>query len=142
MKIDFSSLRSATAQLEKYINLYNSDLAQKDPDIREAFRAAVIQAFEFTYELSIKMIRRQLARIVANPGELRKIEFADLMREAVDAGIIRDAPAYKEYREVINKTSHTYNTSRAEKAVSIVDDFLSDTRFLLRELEKRNNDSN
>ena len=142
MKIDFSSLRSTTAQLEKYINLYNSDLAQKDPDIREAFRAAIIQAFEFTYELSIKMIKRQLSRIVANPGELRKIEFADLMHEAVDAGIIRDAPAYKEYREARNKTSHTYNVNRAEETVSIADDFLNDTRFLLRELEKRNNDSN
>ena len=138
MKIDYSSLQSATAQLEKYIDLYNSDLAHKKPEIREAFRAAVIQAFEFTYELAIKMVRRQLAQIVANPGELRKISFADLMREAVDAGIIRDAPAYKEYREARNKTSHTYNTSRAEKTVSIVDDFLNDTRFLLKELEKRN----
>lgn len=138
MKIDFSSLRSATAQLEKYIDLYNSDLAHKNPEIKEAFRAAVIQAFEFTYELAIKMIRRQLAQIVANPGELRKIKFADLMREAVDAGIIRDAPAYKEYRETRNKTSHTYDVNRAEKVVSVVDDFLNDTRFLLKELEKRN----
>ena len=88
------------------------------------------------------MIKRQLARVAANPGELCKIEFADLMREAVDAGIIRDDPAYKEYREARKKTSHTYNVNRAEKTVSIADDFLNDTRFLLRELEKRNNNSN
>lgn len=138
MKIDFSSLRSATAQLEKYIELYNSDLAHENPEIKEAFRAAVIQAFEFTYGLAVKMIQRQLARIVANPAELHEIDFVDLMRKAVDAGIIRDVPAYKEYREARNKTSHTYDVNRAEKVVSIVDDFLNDTRFLLRELEKRN----
>ena len=138
MKIDFSSLQSATAQLEKFINLYNSGLAHKDPDIRDAFRAAVVKTFEFTYELAVKMIRRQLARIVANPGELRKIEFADLMRDAADAGIIRDAPAYIAYREARNKTSHAYNASSAEETVAIVNDFLNDMRFLLEELEKRN----
>ena len=92
MKLDYSSLASAVSQLQKSLDYLHSDLARKDADLREQFRAATIQAFEFSYELAVKMIRRQLALIVANPDELREIDFADLMRDAADAGIVRDVP--------------------------------------------------
>ena len=95
MKLDYSSLEGAVAQLQKSFDYLHSDLARKDAQLREQFRAATIQAFEFSYELAIKAIRRQLALIVANPGELHEIDFADLMRDAADAGIVRDAPVIR-----------------------------------------------
>ena len=138
MRLDYSSLENATAQLQKSFDYLHSDLAQKDPDLREQFRAATIQAFEFSYELAVKMIRRQLALIVANPDELREIDFADLMRDAADAGIVRDALPYIRYREMRNRTSHTYNAARAEETVAVMDEFLCDMRLLLKELRERN----
>ena len=141
MKLDYSSLANAVAQLQKSFDYLHSDLAQKDPDLREQFRAATIQAFEFSYELAVKMIRRQLALIVANPEELREIDFADLMREAADAGIVRDALSYIRYREMRNRTSHTYNAARAEETVGAMDEFLCDMRLLLKELRERNRGS-
>ncbi|MDE2927594.1 MAG: HI0074 family nucleotidyltransferase substrate-binding subunit [Acidobacteriota bacterium] len=138
MKLDYSSLERAVAQLQKSFDYLHSDLARKDAGLREQFRAATIQAFEFSYELAIKMIRRQLAQIVANPDELKQIDYADLMRDAADAGIVRDVSAYLRYREMRNKTSHTYNVDRAEKTVAAMDEFLRDVRFLLKELERRN----
>ena len=138
MKLDYSSLENAVAQLQKSFDYLHSDLAQKDPDLREQFRAATIQAFEFSYELAVKMIRRQLALIVANPDELREIDFADLMRDAADAGIVRDALPYIRYREMRNRTSHTYNAARAEETVRAMDAFLCDMRLLLKELWERN----
>ena len=138
MKLDYSSLEDAVAQLQKSFDYLHGDLARTDPDLREQFRAATIQAFEFTYELAVKMIQRQLAQIVANPDALREMDFADRMRDAADAGIVRDAPSYVRYRELRNKTSHTYDTDWAEKTVSVIDEFLRDVRFLLQELQKRN----
>ena len=138
MKLDYSSLEDAVAQLQKSFDYLHGDLARKDPHLREQFRAATIQAFEFTYELAVKMIQRQLAQIVANPDALREMDFADRMRDAADAGIVRDAPSYVRYRELRNKTSHTYDTDWAEKTVSVIDEFLRDVRFLLQELQKRN----
>lgn len=79
-----------------------------------------------------------MARIAANPDAVRKMDFADLMRDAADAGIVRDARSYVRYRELRNKTSHTYDADRAEKTVSVVHEFLRDVRFLLQELWKRN----
>lgn len=138
MKLDYSSLENAFAQLQRSFDYLHGDLARMDPDLREQFRAATIQAFEFTYELAVKMIQRQLAQIAANPDALRMMDFADQMRDAADAGIIREALSYVRYRELRNKTSHTYDVDRAEETVLMIDEFLRDMRFLLQELSKRN----
>ena len=109
--------------------------------MRAQFRAATIQAFEFTYELAVKTIRRQLAQVVANPEALRMIDFADLMRDAADAGLVRDAPSWMRYREMRNRTSHTYDADRAEETVTAMDEFLSDMRHLLDALGERNRET-
>ena len=141
MKLDYSSLENAVAQLQRSFDYLHSDLARNDAGLREQFRAATIQAFEFSYELAVRMIRRQLAQIVANPDELREIDFADLMRDAADAGIVRDALSYMRYREMRNRTSHTYNAERAEETAAAMDEFLGDMRLLLKELGERNRDT-
>ncbi len=138
MKLDYSSLEDAVAQLQRSFDYLHGDLARTDSGLRQQFRAATIQAFEFTYELAVKMIQRQLAQIAANPDALREMDFADRMRDAADAGIVRDAPPYTRYRELRNKTSHTYEADRAEETVSVIDEFLRDMRFLLQELRRRN----
>ena len=141
MKLDYSSLAQAVIQLQKSLDYLHSDLAREDSGLREQFRAATIKAFEYSYELAVKMIRRQLVQVTDNPDELRQIDFADLMRSAADAGIIHDAPPYMRYRELRNKTSHTYNVDQAERTVAAMGDFLHDLRFLLKELERRNREA-
>lgn len=136
-----SSFEQAISQLEKSYDYLHSSLSQADPELREQFRAATVQAFEYTYELAVKMIRRQLGQIVANPAELREIAFLDLMRTAAEAGLIREAPPFRIYREMRNITSHTYDADRAEEVVQVIDDFLHDVRFLLEELRKRNRET-
>lgn len=138
MKLDYSTLEDAVAQLQTSFDYLHGDLARTDSGLREQFRAATIQAFEFTYELAVKMIQRQLAQIAANPDTLREMDFADRMRDAADAGIVREAVSFIRYRELRNKTSHTYDADRAEETVLVIDEFLRDMRFLLRELQKRN----
>jgi nucleotidyltransferase substrate binding protein (TIGR01987 family) len=142
MKIDYTPFEKAIAQLEKSVGFYNSEMADENYDLKEQFRAAVIQAFEYTYELAYKMIRRQLEQIVPNPAELKEISFMDLIRTGKEAGLVREAPNYREYREKRNITSHTYDEDKAEEIISVIDPFLQDMRFLLNELKKRNNVNN
>ena len=141
MNLDYSSLESAVAQLQRSFDYLHSELAREDSGLYEQFRAAAIQAFEFSYDLAIRMIRKQLAQIVANPDALREMDFADLMRDAANAGIIRDPPSYMRYRELRNATSHTYNAEWAEETVDVADEFLRDMRFLLQELRERNRET-
>ena len=80
MNIDFSSLASAIRQLEKSIMYARSDMAQKDDELFEQLRNSVIQCFEFTYELSWKMLKRYLEETAANPEEIDLGSFQNLIR--------------------------------------------------------------
>ncbi len=138
MKIDSSALEKAVSQLEKSRAFLHSDMGRKNKDLYEQFRAAAIQAFEYTYELALKMVRRQLEQIVANPSEIREMTFMDFIRTAYEAGLVREAPAFKIYREKRNITAHTYNADKAEEILTVLDPFLKDARYILGEIKKRN----
>ena len=138
MVLDLTHLEKAVQQLEKSLKYLKSDLALSDSDLREQFRAATIQAFEFTYELAVKMLRRQLEQIVPSPAELRALAFMDLIRTGAEAGLVDDVARYRIYREKRNIKSHTYDEELAEDVLSAVEPFLADVRHLLTELKRRN----
>lgn len=138
MKIDYSTLEKAIDQLEKSRSFLHSEMAKKNKDLYEQFRAAAIKAFEYTYELALKMLRRQLDQIVANPPELREMAFMDFIRTAYEAGLVREVPIFKTYRAKRNITSHTYAADKAEEILGVLDSFLRDARYILDELKKRN----
>ena len=136
--IDHSSLTKALTQLETSLGYLRSEASRNDIELRKQFRAATIQAFEFTYELGIKMIRRQLSDIVASPGALREMAFMDLIRTAAEAGLVREVRPFMAYREMCNITSHAYDEAKAEQVLSVADDFVADMRFVLDQLTRRN----
>ena len=138
MILDLTHLEKAVYQLETSLNYLKSDLARSDSGLRDQFRAAAIQAFEFTYELAVKMLRRQLEQIVPSPAELRAMAFMDLIRTGAEAGLVDDVARYRLYREKRNITSHTYDDERAEEVLSALKPFLADVRHLLAELKRRN----
>jgi nucleotidyltransferase substrate binding protein (TIGR01987 family) len=138
MKLQLAPLEKALAQLRRSLDYLRSPMAESDPLLYEQFRAASIQAFEYSYEISVKMIRRQLAQIVANPQELSQMTFADLMRSAADAGLIGSVKDFLTYRDARNQTSHTYDEEIAEDVVKVAEAFCRDAIVLLGELRKRN----
>lgn len=137
MRLDITPLEKAVAALEKSLRFLRSEMSS-DPDLREQFRAATVQGFETVYEMAYKMIRRQLEQIVPAPGALREITFQELMRTAAEAGLVRDPRAWWNYRDLRNRTPHTYDEAEAEAIVSEVEGFFQDVRFTLAELERRN----
>jgi len=137
MRLDLTSLRSALAALEKSLGFLNSELAE-NVDLREQFRAAAVQAFEFTHELAFKMLKRQLEQMAADPAEIDKMAYMDLVRSGAEAGLIADVARFRDYREKRNITSHTYDQTKAEQIVAVLSDFRDDIRLLLAELERRN----
>lgn len=138
MQLDISSLESALGQLETSIQYLESELAHNDAGLRKQFRNSAIQCFEFTYELSYKMIRRQLSQILETSDILRQMNFADFIRTAADANLIPDVKRFLRYRERRNITSHTYNENNAESIITVLGDFVKDIHYLITELKKRN----
>ena len=139
MNLDLTPLEDAVAQLEESIDIYNSDLALTDPRLKRHLRAAVIQAFEFTYELSFKMLRRYLELASANPSEIDELAFNDVIREAYRQALLRsELPVWIEFRGNRGTTSHAYNEEKAQEVFEGVPDFLQEARHLLNRLHERN----
>ena len=138
MKLDLTPLEDAVAQLEEALDVYHSDLALNHPRLKRHLRAAVIQAFEFTYELSFRMLRRYLEFASANPAEIDELVFNDVVREAYRQSLLRsELPEWLEFRRNRGTTSHTYNEEKAQEVFESVPNFLQEARYLLNRLHER-----
>ena len=138
MPLDLSSLHSAISQLDRSLSYAHSPLAQGDPGLAEQLRNSVIQCFEFSYELSWKMLKRHLEATEASPATLDQINFQDLIRLGNERGLLRsDWLRWKVYRQARNDSSHTYNAAKAQAVFELAPDFLDEARALLDALQRR-----
>jgi nucleotidyltransferase substrate binding protein (TIGR01987 family) len=132
MSLDFSPLSQGIAQLEKSLGYANSPVAMADPGLREQLRNSVIQCFEFTYELSWKMLKRHLEATEASPAALDLATFQSLIRLGNERGLLRsDWNNWRTYRQARTDSSHTYDVAKAEAVFAIAPDFLQEARVLL-----------
>lgn len=139
MRLDLTPLDDAIAQLEEAIEYHGSELAAGDPALKLHLRAAAIQAFEFTYELSFKMVKRHLEQVSPNPAEFDEMSFKAIMREAFRRGLVQsEVSVWDEYRKLRGTTSHTYNAAKAQMVFESLPDFLREARFLRDQLQQRN----
>ena len=141
MKINVETLRDALEEMGKFREIYEAEKASGTPgsDIRiRAFHAAVVKAFEFTYESAIRLIRRQLSEGSFTTAEVKALAFRDMMHTAAESGLIADPKPWFHYRDIHNLTSDVYGKAKTDKALSAADDFLKDVHFLLAELVRRN----
>lgn len=138
IKLDTSSLTDAINQLEISLKYYDSDVVQSDPGLILQLRAAAIQAFEFTYELSWKMLKRYLEMTAPNPAEIDEMSFPTLIRTGCEQGLLlSDVAAWKIFREERGITSHTYNQKKAKDVFEKIPLFLKDAKYLLAKLQER-----
>ena len=134
MHLDFTSLDKALASLNRAIQ--RSQGSPQDEEVRDA----VIQRFEYTYELCWKMLKRQLELEAPNPAIIDTLSFRDLLREAAQVGIQIDMERWLDYREMRNITSHTYDDSKAQSVYRSAIEFYDDALALLEALKKRSHD--
>jgi nucleotidyltransferase substrate binding protein (TIGR01987 family) len=138
MSLDYTPLGNAIAQLEKSLAYANSSAALADAGLREQLRNSVIQCFEFTYELSWKMLKRYLEATEASPAEIDSSSFQNLIRLGNERALLRsDWHQWKTYRQARTDSSHTYDAAKAEAVFAMAPDFLAEARALLAELTRR-----
>lgn len=139
-KLDLSALQKAVASLHSanQIVRYGEWFNRQEEHIRNTLIAGLIQNFEFVYEISIKMIKRQLEIDALPASEIEHSNFKDVLRIAAERGLIEDVIAWFEYRKMRNITSHTYDEDKAKTVCDGIDAFLEDADDLLKKLEQRN----
>jgi nucleotidyltransferase substrate binding protein (TIGR01987 family) len=136
--LDISPLTRAIAQLEQSLFYYHSDLVQSDPGLVLQLRAAAIQAFEFTYELSWKMLKRYLEMVEPDPQSIDAMSFLELIRTGSERGLLlSDVVQWKEYRYERSITSHTYNPEKSLLVFEGIPRFLKEAMYLHDQLQER-----
>ena len=107
------------ARLQERIGDYLKALTQLEKAAAlpkdEFVRDSVIQRFEFTHELSWKMLKLKLEAEglpVRTPRET--------VQEALQAGLIEDGNLWTDMQKKRNLTSHTYHEKRADDVYDFV----------------------
>ena len=130
--IDLSPLRKAMGQLQSAI-----EEQAREPD-RLLLRAGLIQTFEYTFELSHKMIRRVLMATEPSPEVIADLTFEGMIRRADELKLVASPVAvWKDFRQARTETSHTYNEERAVRVVSRIPAFAREVTYVLEQLQKR-----
>jgi Nucleotidyltransferase substrate binding protein like len=92
MKFDTTSLGNAVRRLRQ-----GPARCEREP-ADEQIRDGLIHRFEFTYELSHKMLGRYLKETSASPDDIERMPFADLVRTANTQGLLRgDWPVWRRF---------------------------------------------
>lgn len=130
--LDISPLTNAIQRLDEGMVRYLADTS--DTQIRDG----LIQRFEFTYELSHKMLKRYLESVSASPAEYDGAEFSYLIRSANEQGLLLgDWAAWKQYRDMRAKTSHTYDEDVALVVVAGIAAFQQEAQYLHQQISLR-----
>lgn len=139
MALELGSFKKAIASMERVCEYADKKIAKGGLDSQEleVIKAAVIQNFEFTYELCWKFMKRWLD-INYSETMIIGISRKQLFRYAAENSLIIDFDAWRRYHELRNKTSHTYDTNVAEEIFEAAGCFLEDAKQFLQALEIRN----
>jgi Nucleotidyltransferase substrate binding protein like len=79
-----------------------------------------------------------ISRAAASTDEIERMPFADLIRAANAQGLLRgDWPAWRRFREMRARTSHTYDANVASQVTAAIPAFLEEAEHLYAELQRR-----
>ncbi len=129
MALDFSPLINAVNRLDEGFTRYSQDIS--DAQLRDG----LIQRFEFTYDIAHKMLRRVMELGAANPEEIDRMGFPDLIRSAYEQCLITSTwSEWRLWREMRNITSHSYDEAKAVQVVAEIPAFLHEMQMLAASL--------
>ena len=115
--------------LEPLVKAFKKFELFRKNDKTEQERAGIIQAFEYCFELSWKMMKRLLeerGRIANSPRET--------FRMAALEGFIPDPEIWFEFLQKRNITVHSYNEAEVEKIISICPVFSNQVNIFLKNI--------
>jgi len=137
-KLNISALKKAAEAFNNAL-AFNRKVEEKSADSQEFYeaefaRAAVIQHFEFTYELCWKTMKRYLIELSL---EADILTHKDLFRLSAEKRLITDFHQWVEFHKARNRTSHIYNEEIADDVYEIAKQFAGPLYDFITVIEQR-----
>jgi len=132
MQLDLTAFERAIAQLSEGMTLASQ------PNAHPLLRDGAIQRFEYTYEISWKMLKRFLEATSSDSQTVDTLAFGDLIRLGYERGLLRSSyDIWTLFRKARGTTSHTYDQGKAEEVFKAIPPFLEEAQYLLTQLRAR-----
>ncbi len=104
----------------------------------DQLRDGLVQRFEYAWEQAHKALKRVLEATAADPDEVDRMTFQTLIRTGNEQGLVpSDWPAWRTFRELRARTSHTYLEEAARAVVDALPAFIAEARGLCDALAAR-----
>lgn len=103
----------------------------------EMYRNSLVKGFEMTLEQSGKLLRKRLVPFFATKKAVDELTFKDLFRYAFKHSLLGEdeVTRWLAYRDNRNKTTHDYGRAFAEETLTLIPNFLVDTKNLKKVIE-------
>lgn len=130
--LDLTSFENAINSLNEIIERYEREFDDT------AIRDAAIQRFEYTFSLSLKMIKRYFSKSAFEKENIDGMTFNEMVRTANRMGLLKtNLETWDDYRQKRNMTSHTYDENIAKDVVAVIPAFKDEAVFLLNKLKEK-----
>ena len=134
MKKSELDLTLLTNNLIKLKECYKDLDLQSDEKIKTYVKDSCVKRFEYTYETAKKLMNKYLKKEYDKTES--ELSINNIFREMYGLGLIKNFANWVNYREKRNFTSHEYNIELTYSILDIVPDFIEDTEFLIKNLER------
>lgn len=131
-KLDLTSFEKALNSLFEVIEIYKKDTSNL------ITRDSMIQRFEYTYSISLKMIKRYFKTGAFVFENIESMTFNEMIRQANKMGLLdSNLEKWDNYRLKHNLTPHTYDEQIAIEVVAVIEDFANDSKFLYNKIKEK-----
>ncbi len=132
MQISISNLEKALITLDESYEILSNN---KNDYLTTVLEDAVIKRFEYTLEISKKIMKKVLKKFYDKQEE--ELTVNNIFRFMYGYNYISDWERWRTYHEKRNITAHEYNLEKSRKLLGLIPDFLRDTKELIKNLKEK-----
>ncbi len=132
MQISISNLEKALITLDESYEILSNN---KNDYLTTVLEDAVIKRFEYTLEISKKIMKKVLKKFYDKQEE--ELTVNNIFRFMYGYNYISDWERWRTYHEKRNTTAHEYNLEKSRKLLGLIPDFLRDTKELIKNLKEK-----
>lgn len=130
-ELDLSNLKNSFSTLKE---CYNDYTMQKDEKMQTYIKDSCIKRFEYTYEMSKKIMNKFLKKEYDKTE--KELSINNIFREMYGLSLIDSFDNWVDYRESRNISAYEYDITKTYPIIELIPRFLVDVDFFITHLEQ------